>query len=173
MVTSQWIVLYLALAFDLDLPLLVTLYETLPAPAHVFAIGRRIAALALKAGLTKTISFAAIKYRRKYRLRQHGQTLLTYRLRLTVSHVEGFRAPGGGFFADFMINGDGLIFDLNVFGDGCNILSYNSDGKVTLPGSPLYITEWSRRLVKQFHQMNREHLILLGSSPQQLRDRLP
>jgi hypothetical protein len=172
MFTSQWIVLYLAINFDCLPSVLQSLYETLPAKTHIFEIGKRLSDICSKAGLTKTVCYSGIKYRRKYRLRRGGRILLTYNLKFAISHVEGLDHPGGCLYADLMINGEGLLFDLNTFEKGCNIFQYDRSGESESIELNVPITNWWLRLREQFTHMNQQHFVLLGMSPKQLQDRI-
>jgi hypothetical protein len=172
MFNSEWIVFYFAIVFDCLPVMLESLYETLPVKTHVFAIGKRIANISTRAGLTKTICYAGIKYRRKYRLRRGGRIILTYNVKFSISHIEGQDTPGGSLYADFTINGEGLLFDLNTFEKGCSIFHYDHSGEPQTIEQNVRITDWWRRLCKQFYHMNAEHITLLAMSPKELRERI-
>jgi hypothetical protein len=166
MCTSQWIVFYFAIALNSSHPLLEAVYEALPAQTHVFEVGRRLAAVCSGAGLTKKISYDRIRYVRKYDFHQHRRIILTYLLRFSISHVEAC------VFAEFKINGEGLLFDLNTTETHCGI--YRLEGNDTSPTSPitLRITEWWQRLLVEFKNMNLEHFSLLAMTPEQIWARL-
>jgi hypothetical protein len=169
MITSQWITFYFAIVLGCGPRVLEAVYESLPVKTHVFEIGKRLAKLASKAGLTKTISYVAIKYARKYNFRQRGRIILQYYLKLAISHVEGYSDPGGGVYTTFTINKEGLVFNLNVFEDQCSIFEYNS---ITHPRNSyvqLRISDWWSRLVDKFNIIDAQHYCLLAMTPQEIR----
>jgi hypothetical protein len=169
MITSQWIVFYFAIALHSGPLILDALYEALPVKTHVFEMGRRFAKLA-QVGLTKTISYAEIRYTRKYNLRLRGRVILEYYLKLAVSHVEGFQEGGGGIYTKFMINNEGLMFNLNARDPGCSIYHYPTAAHLEAARTQLRITDWWLRLVYQFNIINAQYYYILRMTPDEIRD---
>jgi hypothetical protein len=71
-----------------------------------------------------------------------------------------------------MINGEGLLFDLNYIEEYCGIYNYDREGEPENSRIYVRITDWWRRFRKQFIMMNAQHFQLLAMSSQELRDRL-